>query len=81
MIPYPTLDEVEHASIMQLAAWYRNLPSPGMAATEVKPPPPIPVFYRALEAEAKIMKRIEDRLTELGGWKATLLRRLREDIE
>ena len=58
---YPTIEEVERASHMQLAAWHRFLHSPGWTA-----------IGRAnhdfiMEREAMILNRIEARFVELGG--------------
>lgn len=58
---YPTLEQVQTASHIQLAHWYRFLPSPGIQAAGD------PSFEETLEREAKIMALIRVRLNELGG--------------
>ena len=58
---YPTLKEVEKTSRVQLARWYRFLPSPGNAAIGKK------TFEKILGEEKAVMDRICERFKELGG--------------
>lgn len=58
---YPTLEEVEAADILQLASWYRFLPSPGLGAVGQSD------FESTMGKEADILDRITARLQELGG--------------
>lgn len=61
MMAYPTLEQVENADRVQLAKWYRFLPSPGMAAIDS------PNFIDILEHEEKVIGRIIERFYALGG--------------
>lgn len=61
-LKYPTIEQVETASHMQLANWYRHLPSPGMCAVD-RPED----FYDILEKEAAVMDFICERFKVLGG--------------
>lgn len=58
---YPTLYDVERASLTQLATWYRFLDSPGTVAI-VKPH-----FGDVLEAQTIVLNRITARFEEMGG--------------
>lgn len=53
---YPTVEEVQKATHMELCRWYRFLPSPGMSAPKYS------------EQEAKVMLLIADRLEGFGGF-------------
>lgn len=66
---YPTLDEVEQASTLQLARWSRHLPSPGMAAIDLGDHE---TFEALLEHEVGVMNRITARFAEVGGWNPVL---------
>ena len=57
---YPTIEEVEKADRVQLARWYRFLPSPGTRAIGKEN------FEEVLDAEVKIMNRIVEKFKELG---------------
>jgi len=59
---YPTIEEVQKATRMELCRWYRFLPSPGMNTTKNSE------FESALQREAKIMLLITDRLKGFGGF-------------
>tara|TARA_R110000868_G_scaffold276064_4_gene535705 strand:+ start:325 stop:540 length:216 start_codon:yes stop_codon:yes gene_type:complete len=59
---YPTLEEVNVASRSQICQWSRFLPSPGMHAIGRSD------FEQILEKQVKIMNRIVERQTELGGF-------------
>lgn len=61
---YPTIEEVEAASKLQLGKWWRFLPSPGRSAVDL----PMSQFKKVMRREAKIQKRITERFNELGGW-------------
>lgn len=52
---YPTIEEVEQADRVQLARWYRFLPSPGWAAANSGDRE---AFERELAYEKPIMDRI-----------------------
>ena len=58
---YPTENEVQSASHIQLAKWWRFLSSPGVSAFDSAN------FEEVLEAEVDIMNSIGDRLETLGG--------------
>lgn len=58
---YPTMTQVEEADYIQLAKWYRFLPSPGHASCSRE------TFVVDLEEEKKILDRIIDRFNEMGG--------------
>lgn len=55
---YPTMNEVETASHVQLGRWWRFLRSPRMSD----------LFYKESEKEREILNRICDRFQELGGF-------------
>lgn len=59
---YPTKEEVEKASHMELGRWKRFLESPGMSATGTVQ------FKRTLNIERAIMDRICVRFEQFGGW-------------
>jgi len=59
---YPTLEEVEKASHLQLARWYRFLPSPGERAIGH------PEFNKIFQQEAEILDRIVERFNKMGGF-------------
>lgn len=58
---YPTLEQIENASRIQLAIWYRFLPSPGTSAIGRKD------FESVMEEERLLMDRICKRFQDLGG--------------
>lgn len=58
---YPTIPEVENASIRQLCQWYRFLPSPGTRSIGKT------CFDIALETESDILGKIMKRMEQLGG--------------
>lgn len=58
---YPTLEQVEQASHIQLARWHRFLPSPGSRAIGQDN------FQEVFAQQAAILDRIEERFKELGG--------------
>lgn len=60
---YPTMQQVEHASLFQLVHWNRYLPSPGEWAIGGNHNE----FEKALNHEAPIITRIVERIKELGG--------------
>jgi len=62
---YPKIEEVEFADRVQLARWYRFLPSPGWNSIDKKY---TQKFQDALEKESKILSRIVERFQELGGF-------------
>jgi len=59
---YPTIQEVEKADRLQLARWYRFLPSPGSGATGATRI----VFDQAFQSEKKVMDRIMERFRDVG---------------
>lgn len=59
---YPTLEQVEQAALIELCLWQRFLPSPGGNAIG------LPEFEPTLQQEAAVMKRIVERVKELGGF-------------
>jgi len=59
---YPTLGQVEAADRIQLARWWRFLPSPGESAIGCKN------FPDVFAGEAAIQKRIMERFEAMGGW-------------
>lgn len=61
---YPTLDEVEAASHLQICTWWRRLPGPGMGAIDEA----WDVFEDVLRSEGEILDRIGARLKEFGGF-------------
>lgn len=61
---YPSMQQVEHATLLQLGGWWRFLPSPGEWAIGGNHA----VFEKAMNEEAKVMERIGERIKELGGW-------------
>ena len=58
---YPTMARVEEASRVQLARWYRHLPSPGTSAIGTDK------FNIIMHKEQMIMQRIWNRFSALGG--------------
>ena len=60
---YPTKDEVEQASHMQVCQWYRFLPSPGTSALGGNRSQ----FEARMAQERVVMDRIVERFNELGG--------------
>ena len=58
---YPTLEEVESADRVQLAKWFRFLPSAGSEHTGSKD------FSKLYKHERLIMHRIIERFDEQGG--------------
>jgi hypothetical protein len=64
---YPTIEQVDAADRYQICSWWRFLPSPGSRVLERRGYKQED-FNRALEAEAKIMDRISERLKEFGGF-------------
>jgi hypothetical protein len=59
---YPTIEEVEKASHIQICKWYRFLPSPGTQAIGTK------YFDEVLIEETEIMNKITKRLSNFGGF-------------
>ncbi len=58
---YPTMDQIEEADRIQIARWYRFLPSPGMTAIGKEN------FLEVCNHEAGLMDRINERFAEFGG--------------
>ena len=58
---YPTMDEVEMASRIQLCKWTRFLAGPGEGAIGTSS------FNEVLLEQAKILDRIIERLEKMGG--------------
>lgn len=58
---YPTMQQVEHASLYQLTHWNRYLPGPGIWAIGEDS------FEKVLDEEAEILNRIIERIKKLGG--------------
>jgi hypothetical protein len=58
---YPSMAEVEKAELWDLVYWNRYLPGPGSAAMGTSR------FEQELDKEARIIRRIVDRIKELGG--------------
>ena len=61
---YPTMEEVNNASRMQLARWHRFLPSPGVWAIDKDQD----TFHRVLKEETAIMSAIENKFHLMGGF-------------
>jgi len=61
-VNYPIIGQVEAADRVQLARWYRFLPSPGSSAVGK------PEFHDVATAEAAILNRIIARFAEMGRW-------------
>ena len=61
-MPYPTMEEVEAASSLQLATWSRRLESPGLRAAGG------PDFEVVFAQEKAVADRIQERFKALGGW-------------
>lgn len=59
---YPTLEEVNKASRLEICRWWRFLPSPGLAYIDKSN------FEEMLENQVKIMERIEEKLKKFGGF-------------
>lgn len=59
---YPTMEQVESASRLELCRWHRFLDSPGMPGIGKEN------FMEILETESRIAERIHERLRELGGF-------------
>ena len=66
---YPTIKEVEAADIIQLARWYRFLPSPGWDACDLRAGIlKVKVDFNNIRIHQElILNRIGVRLDELGG--------------
>lgn len=64
MMEYPTIEDVEQADRLQLAKWYRHLPSPGFQMREIS----LIAINRQPDSEKKIMARIVERFEEFGGF-------------
>lgn len=62
MMRYPSLEDVEHASHFDLCQWQRFLPSPGMNCIGK------PEFENTSRLEANVMRRIIERVKDLGGF-------------
>ena len=58
---YPTIEEVETADRIQLASWYRFLPSPGTSALGEEN------YEDTAKYEISVLNRITERFGELGG--------------
>jgi len=59
---YPTMQQIEEASQLELCKWYRFLPSPGSSATAS------PNFREVMDSQKPIMDRIVERVKEGGGF-------------
>lgn len=68
---YPTAHQVENASKAKLGAWLRFLPSPGMGVL-VGQAGDTNEFQALIDREQRILKRIQDRFDDLGGWTPAL---------
>lgn len=67
---YPTLEQVEGAGRLQLAAWVRRLPSPGARCLGLEMSW---ADFDAKMAEEKVMlDRIVSRFEQRGGWTPAL---------
>lgn len=66
---YPTLEEVEKASRLDLGTWMRHLPCAGANTPEGQAPS---VAEATRLSEAKVLDRIRERFQELGGWNPIL---------
>ena len=63
---YPTLEQIENADRIQIARWYRFLPSPGLAALGQKN------FVAECNFEAGLMHLINHRFEAMGGMNSEL---------
>ena len=61
---YPSMASVESANREQLCRWHRFLPSPGWGGLNNS----LEEFQKQMDAEAKIMDRIEERFKQMGGF-------------
>lgn len=66
------MEQVEAADHLQIAKWYRFLPSPGSHDID-KPPEE---FHKIVEAEKQIINRVSARLKELGGMTTTISKQI-----
>lgn len=66
MMLYPTLPEVDTASHVQLARWYRYLKGPGASAVGT------PDFADVIITESDILRRIVHRFEQFGGMTPTI---------
>jgi len=65
-VKYPTKKQVEDAGKVQLAKWYRFLPSPGMNYINEDN------FHDKLIEEKQVLDYIIERFGDLGGWDPVL---------
>jgi hypothetical protein len=63
---YPTLNEINQASHYELGKWMRFLQSPGLCAAGEKD------FDNVMNREKKLLDRIIERFSEMGGWNPSL---------
>ena len=69
---YPTMIEVEKASRIQLARWYRFLQSPGYSAIRHG----AELFQSTMNEETKIMDLIVDRFNKMGGFSPAISKQI-----
>lgn len=69
---YPTMEQVEKATKVELARWYRFLKSPGWDATNLQKE----AFEKSLEDQARIVNRIVERFSDLGGFTPALSKQI-----
>jgi len=69
---YPSMSAVEKADREQICRWHRFLPSPGWSALNKV----MEDFQKQMDAEAKIMDRIEERFKEMGGFTPELSKKI-----
>ncbi len=65
-LKYPTETEINNADRIQIARWYRYLPSPGVAYIGDES------FIDHCHNEARLMDRINSRFEQLGGMTSEL---------
>lgn len=75
---YPSPEEVEGASRLQLARWYRFLPSPGLSHHAAYERGDISGedVAAAIQSQARTLERISDRLKLLGGLSPDISRQI-----
>jgi len=74
---YPSMSSVEQADREQICRWHRFLSSPGWDALNKI----MEDFQKQMDAEAKIMDRIEERFKEMGGFTPELSKKIGWDKE
>jgi hypothetical protein len=74
---YPTLEEVEMADRIQLARWYRFLPSPGRSSVGQD----WKTFRHNAASQNVILQRIISRFNEMGGFTPEISKAIGWEVE